>query len=91
MRTICTYTIPAIHAICPIDRNTTDIYELRVTSDHMIEVEKLLIEVERATADPAYQEDITEELAIALHAEVTTRGEHSAVRTVCTVYPRGSE
>lgn len=70
-----------IAATCPVDEDVLDIYELVVTTGALIEVEEIHATVRRLTAEPVFQEDLTDRLAEALGAHVLLRGRHSGVET----------
>lgn len=74
-----------VTATCPVDE-TTDVYELTVRTSGMLEVEEILSAVKRYTAKPIFQERLTFVLAMTLQSEVTTKGTHSGVKTVCTEF-----
>ncbi len=76
----CTYTL-MITAKCPRDDSLTDVYGMTVTSPRMIEVESILRAVAEYTKRAVYQEDLAEQLALWLDAEVELTGVHSSVRT----------
>jgi GTP cyclohydrolase I len=71
-----------IQATCPVD-GTADAYNCLVSLDRVVSVEAILLAVELVTFEPAFQEDITRELASLLSAEVVTHGIHSGVYTTC--------
>ena len=76
-------------ATCPVD-GTVDVYALTVISEGLVQVEELLDAVkEIGRGDPAFQEDITQQLALMLGAFVRTEGVHSGVRTVAEASPEG--
>jgi GTP cyclohydrolase I len=69
---------------CPVDESVLDVYEVEVVvEDSVLPVERVIEAVRVATAEPIFQEDLTERLAAALDASVRTTGYHSGVRTVC--------
>lgn len=71
-----------IKSVCPVD-GTADAYNCLVTLDRVVSVEAILNAIEMVTFEPAFQEDITRELAGILSAEVVTHGIHSGVYTTC--------
>lgn len=80
-----------ITGVCPVD-GTTDVYELTVVCvDRVLPVEWILKAVTHVTQGPVFQEDITQQLADELHADVTTSGCHSSVRTQCEASPKKEE
>lgn len=79
-----THTL-SIVGICPVD-DSHDIYELTVTTEDLLPVEKILAAVKMATRGAAYQEDIAVAIATELcdyTALVRMVGHHSGVKTVC--------
>ena len=73
-------------APCPV-ASATDVYQLTVRSDHMIEVERINAAVERLTKEAIFQEDLTELLAKMLDATSESIGWHSGVKVTCTSEP----
>ena len=71
-----------ITAACPVDQKP-DRYEAVVECTRVVKVEDILSAVQRFTAAPMFQEELTQELARVLGAKVTTTGFHSGVKTVC--------
>ncbi len=76
-----TYVL-SITAACPADK-LPDAYRVRVRARRVIPVEDILAAVNKATAEPLYQEGVTLALHRALACEVVTVGWHSGVRTRC--------
>jgi GTP cyclohydrolase I len=76
---IVTYTLEIL-AKCPVD-GKPDVYQMTVRTKRIIPVEDILRAVEAVTAQPAFQEAITQDLSRTLGAEVETQGTHSKVRT----------
>ena len=74
-------------AICPVDGNRRDVYELRVAADHMIPVEEILAAASAFSDRAVFQEDLTQQLADRLDARVVTAGDHSGVATRCVARP----
>jgi hypothetical protein len=64
---------------CPVN-NGFDIYDLRVETSGLLKVEDILAAID-ALPEQIFQEEITERLAQALAAKVTTTGYHSGVKT----------
>ena len=81
------YTL-TMTAKCPVDQST-DVYEVTVTSDRTIPVEQIRAACRVLGDRPAYQEEITTELAKRLGATVKTVGVHSGVKTVAEANPCG--
>ena len=70
---------------CPVD-DTVDVYDVTVTTDHVVPVEAILaIAKELWEGPPRYQEDVTLQLAQRLGTEVETVGVHSGVVTTVVV------
>lgn len=69
-----------VTAMCPMD-DRPDSYEVVVEAGRVVPVERIL-EVAASFAErKIFQEDLTEELARAIGARVTSYGWHSKVRT----------
>lgn len=77
-----TYTMQFVGR-CPVD-DAVDVYAVEIASSRMIAVEAIIAAM-RGIDPRQFQEPITEQLAAALRATVTTRGTHSGVQTVCVV------
>lgn len=71
-----------ITASCPIDQKP-DHYEAVIECVRVVKVEDILEAVTALKNRPVFQEELTQELARALGAKVTTTGYHSGVKTVC--------
>lgn len=76
-------------ACCPVNSGW-DWYECEVTTDRLILVEDIKTLAASYSKTKIYQEDLCQELADKLQAEVTLRGEHSGVKTTVTCEPTGS-
>lgn len=72
---------------CPVN-GARDEYLCIVRTDHVIEVEIVLREVDVLLARPVHQESLTQSLADVLATEVETVGVHSGVRTTCRCLPK---
>jgi hypothetical protein len=68
---------------CPVD-GAHDIYQVTVEASRLVKVEDILAAMGDVAKDAAFQEEITQRLAVALACTVTTVGHHSGVRTTCT-------
>lgn len=69
-------------ARCPDDPTIVDRYTVTVHVGRLILVENLLAIIAEITAEPIYQETLTEDLAFRLRpARVVTHGIHSGVTT----------
>lgn len=77
-----------LDGMCPVDEST-DRYDVVVETSRLISVEKILeVAREVAAREPAYQEEITREIANRLvGVKVTTTGVHSGVTTTCEAGP----
>lgn len=73
-----------LDGMCPVDEST-DRYDVVVVTSRLIPVEMVLkVAREVAANEPAYQEEITREIANRLGGvKVTTVGVHSGVKTTC--------
>jgi NADPH-dependent 7-cyano-7-deazaguanine reductase QueF len=71
-----------ITAACPVD-GKPDHYEAVVECSRVLKVEDILAAVETLKGQKIFQEQLTQELARAIGAKVTTTGYHSGVKTVC--------
>lgn len=71
-----------VEANCPVD-DTLDVYSVTVETTEVIDVEKILHAIDKLTAKPLYQEELTLGLSRRLGAKVVTVGEHSGVKTTC--------
>jgi GTP cyclohydrolase I len=75
-----------VTARCPSDSGV-DVYDITVTSDRMVLVEDILKIADQFGDRAIYQEELTEEMAAALDATVTSRGQHYGVDTTCEATP----
>jgi hypothetical protein len=73
-------------ALCPVD-GSRDWYDLRVRSDVVIPVERILEVAEAAEGERVFQEVLTEQMAKELNATVVSDGVHSGVATHCEAQP----
>lgn len=67
---------------CPVDHKP-DRYEAVIECTNTVKVEDIVREAGALQAQPMFQEDLTQALARALGAKVTTIGYHSGVKTIC--------
>lgn len=67
---------------CPVD-GAIDSYKITVRVARVLKVEDILAAVRQRTAEPIFQERLTEQLAADLDAEVETICIHSGVHTTC--------
>lgn len=74
-------------ARCPVTSGW-DWYECEVTTDRLIPVEDIKKLTDSYSKTEIYQENLCQELANKLGAQVTLRGEHSSVKTVVTCEPQ---
>ena len=71
-----------ITAACPVD-DKPDHYEAVIECSRVLKVEDIIAAVEALKDKRIFQEQLTQELARAIGANVTTTGYHSGVKTVC--------
>lgn len=64
-----------------------DIYEAEFATHDLIRVEDIQSAIERHTAEPIYQEHLTQRLADEVGCEVTTTGRHGQFTTTCKALP----
>jgi hypothetical protein len=79
------HTFPMV-ARCP-NHSGTDSYECEVVMDRLMMVEDILEITDGYGLKKIFQEDLAQELANKLRAEVTLRGLHAGVKTVATCQP----
>jgi len=73
-----------VRAQCPVNTSDTDLYEFRIESEAMIEVEKIVaFFADHASEQKTFQETLTQRAAVALGAKVTSVGIHSGVKVTC--------
>ena len=73
-----------VRAQCPVNPQDTDLYQFRIESESLIEVEKIVAFVkEHAGEQRVFQERLTMLCATTLGAKVTSVGWHSGVRVEC--------
>lgn len=75
-----------IHARCPVEP-VWDYYEVEVIADQLVRVETVRAAVAAEAGKETYQEDLTQRLATAIGARVTTTGMHRTTRTTVTCEP----
>lgn len=83
------HTVRNVVCRCPVD-DADDVYTVvvKIAGGDMIPVERILEAIAYATGEPAYQEDVTNQIGLVLeHAAVTLYGRHSGVETVTTYTP----
>lgn len=84
------YTLTALGR-CPVD-DRQDSYTVEVVSPKMVECQFLATAVrELFGRQPAFQEDLTQQLADLLRCRVRTTGEHCGVHVVSEAVPRAKE
>lgn len=83
-----TYEIEVL-ALCPAD-GRIDHYACSVETHSMIRAEEIRERVDAFRGEHFYQEDLTQRLADALQAQVTTTGWHYGVKTICQAAPSTS-
>lgn len=73
-----------VRAQCPVNPSDTDLYDFLIESESMIEVEKILAFFgKHAGEQKVFQEVLTQAAAVALGAQVTSKGIHSGVTVEC--------
>ena len=79
----CSYEIE-IHAQCPVNPTDTDLYSFVITSESIIEVEKIIaFFAAHAKQKEVFQEALTHKCAVSLGVHVTSVGWHSGVKVIC--------
>jgi len=79
----CIYEVE-VRAQCPVQRDDTDLYQFTITSETLIEVEKIAaFFAERAGAHHVFQEALTQQCAVTLGARVRSEGWHSGIKVIC--------
>ena len=78
-----TYEIE-VRAQCPVNPSDTDLYQFTITSESIIEVEKIVrFFAEHAGQRTVFQETLTQQCAVALGAHARSVGTHSGVLVTC--------
>ncbi len=78
-----TYEIE-VRAQCPVMPDDTDVYHFTIESKSIIEVERIVRFAEdHAGKREVFQEELTNQCAVALGARVTSVGWHSGVKVTC--------
>lgn len=73
-----------VRAQCPVNPSDTDLYAFTITSEHLIEVEKIVgFFKANAGAQRVFQEALTQNCAVTLGAHVKSVGYHSGVKVTC--------
>lgn len=73
-----------VRAQCPVNKNDIDVYQFTVTSEEIIEVERIATFVREHAGDThVFQEDLTQLAAVRLGAHVRSVGYHSGIKVVC--------
>lgn len=70
---------------CP--HGCPDVYQATFQTNRLIPVETIQAEINKATAEPIYQETLTQLLADRVGCIVTTIGDHGGFRTECIAEP----
>lgn len=68
-----------VQAQCPVNDNDRDIYQVIITSPHIIKVEDINDFFRSKKSEKIFQEELTRQAAVALGARVETIGNHSGV------------
>ena len=79
------YTLE-VRSVCPVNKGETDLYSVTVTSNLVIQVERIIQFFEKFSTTQIFQEELTRRAATALGARVETVGIHSGV-TVRSIAP----
>ena len=72
-----------VYGRCPVD-GKSDFYDVTITTMKVIKVEDIIVAVE-AIEWPAFQEEMTQQLADRLGCRVRSVGFHSGIKTTCEV------
>lgn len=72
-----------VRAACPVVDGERDLYQVTVTSQHLIEVEAIIAFFKQYDAVKIFQEELTRRAAVTLGAHVRTVGIHSGVTVIC--------
>lgn len=72
-----------VRAVCPVVDGERDLYHVTVRSQHLIEVEKILVFFATYAERKVFQEELTLRASTHLGAEVQTVGIHSGVKVTC--------
>lgn len=81
MRCIYQYEV---RAQCPVQPDDRDVYQFTITSQSLIEVEKIVAFFGARAGDRhVFQEALTQQCAVTLGAHVRSEGWHSGVRVIC--------
>lgn len=73
-----------VRAQCPVNPTDTDLYQFRIESEQLIQVEKILEFIQQhAGAQHVFQEELTRLCAVTLGARVTSIGVHSGIKVTC--------
>lgn len=79
----CTYEYD-VRAQCPVQPNDRDLYKFTITSESMIEVEKIVaFFTANAGKRKVFQEALTQQCAVTLGARVRSEGWHSGIKVIC--------
>lgn len=78
-----TYEIE-VRAQCPVNPTDTDLYQFKIESESIIEVEKIVeFFAKNAGRREVFQETLTQQCSVTLGARVTSVGWHSGVKVTC--------
>lgn len=79
----CTYEYQ-VRAQCPVNPSDTDLYQFTISSESLIEVEKITaFFAKNAGKNETFQEVLTQQCAVTLGAKVRSEGWHSGVKVIC--------
>ncbi len=73
-----------VRAQCPVRPNDRDVYQFTISSESLIEVERIVaFFAANAGKRKVFQEALTQYCAVTLGAQVTSVGWHSGVKVTC--------
>ena len=73
-----------VRAQCPVRPSDTDLYQFRIESESIIQVEQIVDFFKKnAGRRKVFQETLTQQCAVTLGAKVTSVGFHSGVKVTC--------
>lgn len=79
----CLYEVE-VRAQCPVNKADTDLYEFKIYSGNLINVEKITeFFAKNAGKHAMYQEELTRNCAVTLGVRVTSTGWHSGIKVTC--------
>lgn len=73
-----------VRAQCPVQPSDRDLYKFTISSESLIEVEKIVAFFDvHAGKRKVFQEALTQHCAVTLGARVRSEGWHSGVKVIC--------